>query len=163
LKNLDFQVRLPPDDLRVLANSEHLERILVNLLDNAIKYSPSDAQVMVWTEVDGNRVWTHVQDHGVGIPLDEQERVFERFYRTQGARGSRERGSGLGLAIVKHIVQQMGGEIHVTSEPGRGSNFFFALRMPPVENEPTVPQTPTLNGVADGSEIEIIPGIGIPG
>jgi signal transduction histidine kinase len=163
LKNLDFQVQLPADDLRVLANSEHLERILVNLLDNAVKYSPSDARVTVWTEVDGKRIWTHVRDHGVGIPMDEQERVFERFYRTQGARGSRERGSGLGLAIVKHIVQQLGGEIHVTSEPGRGSDFFFALRMPPVENEPTVPNTTTQNGVASGSEIEILPGIGVPG
>jgi two-component system phosphate regulon sensor histidine kinase PhoR len=155
LKNLDFQVRLPDDDVRVLANSEHLERILVNLLDNAVKYSPSDARVTVWTEVEKGRVWTHVRDHGVGIPLDEQARVFERFYRTQGARGSRERGSGLGLAIVKHIVQQLGGEIHVTSEPGRGSDFYFALRTPPS----------TLNergGIEARREVEILPGIEVP-
>jgi signal transduction histidine kinase len=156
MKNLDFQVALPSEDTLVLANTEHLERILVNLLDNAIKYSSPDARISIWTECQGEFVWTHVCDQGAGIPAEEQARVFERFYRTRGARGSRERGSGLGLAIVKHIIQQLGGEIRVASEPGRGSDFYFALRKPTLNKPEPPPGTLPAN-----LPIEILPGIAL--
>jgi len=129
MKNITLRLKKPARSLRVLANSEHLERIMVNLLDNAIKYSPAGGMVSVWSEVHGTYVWTHVQDRGQGIPPEELPRVFERFYRTRGALGGKERGTGLGLAIVKHIVQQLGGEIRVTSKVGMGSDFSFSLRL----------------------------------
>jgi len=128
MKNLDVEIVSPPQDVQVMANPEHLERILVNLLDNAIKYSSPGGKISVWTGVSGSTVWTHVQDQGPGIAQEELPRVFERFYRTRGALSGKARGSGLGLAIVKHIVQQLGGEIRVASELGKGSDFYFSLR-----------------------------------
>lgn len=130
MKNITVEFESPPESVRVLANAEHMERILVNLLDNAIKYSQPGGRVRVWTEDTGDGfLWTHVQDEGAGIHPEERHRVFERFYRTKGALSGRERGSGLGLAIVKHIVQQLGGEIGVSSTLGRGSDFYFSLRL----------------------------------
>lgn len=128
LKNIHVELNAPDDSVKVLANSEHMERILVNLLDNAIKYSSPNGRVTIWTEAEGDRVWTHVKDEGAGITNEELPRVFERFYRTKGALIGRARGSGLGLAIVKHIVQQLDGEIRVSSAVGEGSDFYFSLR-----------------------------------
>ena len=134
MKNITVETRPPHGDPYVYANHEHMERILVNLLDNAIKYSSPGGCVSVWAEARDGMVWTHVQDDGTGIDSLELSRVFERFYRTRGALSGRERGTGLGLAIVKHIVQQLGGEIKVDSALGQGSNFYFSLRQadPPV-------------------------------
>ena len=136
LKNISIKLRSPRSSLKVLANTEHLQRILVNLLDNAIKYSPPGGVVSLWTEIHGDFVWTHVKDRGQGIPPEELPRVFERFYRTKGALGGRERGSGLGLAIVKHIVQQLGGEITAASIVGQGSDFSFSLRLAQAHDGP---------------------------
>lgn len=127
MKNVELNFEPAPDSALVLANSEHMERILVNLLDNAIKYSDRDGQVKVWTARKGDAMWTHVKDEGPGIAPEELGRVFERFYRTRSALSGRTRGSGLGLAIVKHIIQQLGGDIRVSSQPGAGSHFYFSL------------------------------------
>jgi len=129
MKNVNVTLTDPAEDLLVLANTEHMERILVNLLDNAIKYSDPNGSISIWAEKKGDVVWTHVKDEGPGIAPEEVGRVFERFYRTRSALSGRARGSGLGLAIVKHIVQQLGGEIRVSSRPGEGSNFYFSLRV----------------------------------
>lgn len=128
LKGLRIEAALPDESLRVRANSEHLQRVLVNLLDNAVKYSGHGQSIRIWTEIRGDVVWTHVSDQGPGIPAEELPRVFERFYRTKGALSGRVRGSGLGLAISKHIVQQLGGEIGVSSAVGEGSDFYFSLQ-----------------------------------
>jgi two-component system phosphate regulon sensor histidine kinase PhoR len=129
MKNLNVHLESPGGNMKILASPEHMERILVNLLDNAIKYSEPDGQVWIWTKQVGSFIWTHVKDEGPGIPTEELGRVFERFYRTRSALSGRARGSGLGLAIVKHIVHQLGGEMAVSSELGRGSDFSFGLRM----------------------------------
>lgn len=129
MKNVEIEFTAPDDDCMVLANGEHMERILVNLLDNAIKYSDRNAGVKIWTERKGDYVWTHVKDEGPGIAAEEVGRVFERFYRTRSALSGRARGSGLGLAIVKHIVQQLGGDVRVSSQPGEGSHFYFSLKV----------------------------------
>jgi two-component system phosphate regulon sensor histidine kinase PhoR len=129
LKGLRIDTAFPEESLRVQANSEHLQRVLVNLLDNAVKYSGHGQTIRVWTEVRDCFVWTHVSDQGPGIPPEELQRVFERFYRTKGALTGRVRGSGLGLAISKHIVQQLGGEIGVYSAVGEGSDFYFSLSL----------------------------------
>jgi signal transduction histidine kinase len=112
--------------------------VLVNLLDNAIKYSEPGDRITVRTEPGEGVVWTHVHDEGQGIAPEELARVFERFYRTKGALSGRARGSGLGLAIVKHIVQQLGGEIGVSSTLGEGSDFYFSLRLPPASPTPAL-------------------------
>lgn len=127
MKNVTVMFSKPEEEIIVNANTEHIERILVNLLDNAIKYSASGGTVQVWAERKGDVVWTHVRDEGPGIHAQETDRVFERFYRTRSALSGKARGSGLGLAIAKHIVQQLGGEIRVASEIGKGSDFYFSL------------------------------------
>lgn len=138
LKNVEILLQAPPRSIHVLASPEHMERILVNLLDNAIKYSDQGGTITVWAEQKGDYIWTHVQDQGPGIAPEEVGRVFERFYRTRSALSGRARGSGLGLAIVKHIVQQLGGEIGVSSHPGQGSNFYFSLKL--ADTHPHTPQ-----------------------
>ncbi|HEX8855305.1 MAG TPA: PAS domain S-box protein [Thermoleophilaceae bacterium] len=114
-----------PDQLEVQADKRAFERILVNLLTNAAKYSSdgSTIRVIAWTE-DGEAV-VAVQDDGIGIPSEEQERVFERFY--QGSVVSGKRGTGIGLSIVQRYVELLSGRVWVESAPGRGSTFLFTL------------------------------------
>jgi two-component system phosphate regulon sensor histidine kinase PhoR len=121
--------------LRVLAGDELfgrfnpplLEQAVVNLIDNAIKYSPNGSPVDVWAEaVDGEAVIS-VRDEGPGVPREHLSRLFERFYRVDKARSRDLGGTGLGLAIVKHIAQAQGGRAGVQSTLGQGSTFFIAL------------------------------------
>lgn len=101
--------------------------ILINLLTNAIKYSPVGSGVSVDAYVEEEVLNLVVTDEGIGIPQKEQQRIFERYYRVQGSEG---KGTGLGLSISKEIVNQMGGEIGVTSEEGQGSRFHIRLKAP---------------------------------
>lgn len=101
---------------------------LHNLIANAIQYSPKGSRVGVGVSERDGVVEIAVTDQGVGIPEDELDRVFERFYRSDPARSRNTGGSGLGLSIVKHVVQNHGGDIRVWSQPGRGSTF--TLRLP---------------------------------
>jgi signal transduction histidine kinase len=98
--------------------------VLTNLLTNAAKFSPSGAPVVVAASRDPDEVVLSVTDEGPGLPLDEQERVFERFYRS-GEPG--RRGAGLGLAIARAYAEALGGRIWVESEPGHGATFAVAL------------------------------------
>ena len=117
---------LPP--LTVLADRQRLEQVLVNLLDNAVKYTPAGGRVTVTATTDGEFVAVNVLDTGPGIPPHEQTRIFERFYRLDAGRSRDQGGTGLGLAIVKHIVQLHGGTVWVESVPGQGACFTFTLR-----------------------------------
>lgn len=114
--------------LAVLADRQRLEQVLVNLLDNAIKYSPPRSQVTVAAEGEGEFVKVTIRDNGPGIPLQEQGRIFERFYRVDPGRSREQGGTGLGLAIVRHIVQLHGGTVGVESVPGQGACFTFTLK-----------------------------------
>ncbi len=105
-----------------------MEQAVVNLLDNAIKYSPPDSTIEVKAEDAGNNVRLSIRDHGVGIAKDHLPRLFERFYRVDKARSRNMGGTGLGLAIVKHIAQAHDGNVTVESTPGEGS--VFALTFP---------------------------------
>ena len=105
-----------------------IEQVLVNLLDNAIKFSPAGGEVELTVTVEGEQVVVSVRDQGPGIPPQSLGRVFERFYRVDEGRSREAGGSGLGLAIVKHIVQLHGGTVRVESTPGQGSVFSFTLR-----------------------------------
>jgi two-component system phosphate regulon sensor histidine kinase PhoR len=115
-----------PDDLPpVLADPQRLEQVLVNLLHNAIKFTPSGGEIRLAAEIRDNDILFTVADTGVGIPADELPRIFERFYKTDRARSGR--GTGLGLAIARHLVQAHGGQIWGESVEGAGSTFYFRI------------------------------------
>lgn len=112
----------------VLADRGRLEQVLINLLDNAIKYTPAGGSVKIFAQDEGERVKVSVADTGIGIPPKDLPRIFERFYRVDEARSRDQGGTGLGLSIVKHIVQLHGGTVSVESAPGKGSTFSFTLK-----------------------------------
>ena len=116
---------LPP----IRGDAARLGQVVVNLVHNAVKFSPDGGEIVVRVRPEGADVVTSVQDHGVGIPRDAQDRVFERFYKVDRARLRAEAGggTGLGLAIARHVVEQHGGRIWVDSAEGSGSTFSFAL------------------------------------
>jgi two-component system phosphate regulon sensor histidine kinase PhoR len=107
-----------------------LRRVLLNLLENAIKYSPEGGPVVLRVDAENGRLRVHVRDHGLGIPRGEHERIFEKFYRADPQLARGVGGTGLGLYICRELVQRMGGEIQVDSEPGRGSTFTVDLPAP---------------------------------
>ncbi|MGY4643882.1 sensor histidine kinase [Cellulomonas sp. URHB0016] len=116
---------------RVFGNRDLLVTAVRNLLDNAVAYSGEAAHVGVGVQVRDGLVEIAVVDNGIGISSDEQERVFERFYRVDPARARATGGTGLGLSIVKHVAADHGGDVTVWSQPGRGSTF--TLRLPRAE------------------------------
>jgi two-component system phosphate regulon sensor histidine kinase PhoR len=116
-----------PDDVPPVRGDEaRLGQVLVNLLHNAVKFSPNGGDVTVRVRVNGEEVVTAVEDHGIGIPRGSLGRVFERFYKADRAR-VRGGGTGLGLSIARHVVESHGGRIWVESEEGSGSTFSFAI------------------------------------
>jgi two-component system phosphate regulon sensor histidine kinase PhoR len=132
------QHRAAEKDIRISVNiSEHLPEIagdrrqlaevLQNLLDNATQYTLPGGQIMVSAETSDAEVIFTVSDTGIGIPLADQPRIFERFYRVDAARSREVGGTGLGLAIAKHLVEAHGGRIWVESEVGQGSQFHFSV------------------------------------
>jgi two-component system phosphate regulon sensor histidine kinase PhoR len=119
---------------RAKINAPLLEQAMVNLIDNAVKYSEAQSEIVIMAEGRPDEVLIRVRDHGCGIAREHLPRLFERFYRVDKARSRRQGGTGLGLAIVKHIVQAHGGRITVESVPGEGSEFTIHL---PVGEETT--------------------------
>ncbi|MBG6226415.1 two-component system sensor histidine kinase SenX3 [Arthrobacter sp. CAN_A2] len=117
-----------------------------NLIDNAIRYSPEGTRVGVGLRSRDGLAQVSVTDQGVGITPEEQERVFERFYRIDAARSRQTGGTGLGLSIVKHVVSNHGGEVTVWSQPGQGSTF--TVRLP--EMEASVDDDVATNSAASG-------------
>ena len=112
---------------KVMAEEVALEQVLVNLLDNAVKYSPEGRSICVTSKQSATAVTVSVRDEGIGIPGEHQARIFERFYRVDPARSRELGGTGLGLAIVKHLVQSLGGRVEVESAPVAGSTFKVIL------------------------------------
>ncbi len=116
-----------PDNLNVLCDRDLARRVVINLLHNAIKYSPEGSTIKASAEADGEYVVITVSDEGPGVPADQAERIFERFYQVDFSRSKNE-GTGLGLAICKHIVEAHGGKIWaVPSEEAGGGCFSFTL------------------------------------
>ncbi len=138
-KNITLVTRVCEEAAYVEADEDSLRQIFINLVDNAIKYTPENGQVTVsWKYESGNtngdpekntrHIAVRVEDTGIGIPEEMQERVFERFFRVDKARSRELGGTGLGLAIVKHLAQSFGGGVAVTTRPEGGS--CFTVRLP---------------------------------
>lgn len=131
-KGIELITEFREEPVKVFADRDRLEQVMVNLLDNAIKYTQSGGRAEVTVSSDGGEARVDVSDTGIGIPPEDLSRIFERFYRVDKARSRELGGTGLGLAIVKHIVQGINGRVNVSSVPGKGSCFslFLKLREP---------------------------------
>lgn len=122
---LDLRLDIKGDLPKITIDEDKIEQALVNLVHNAIKFTPSNGKIEVSAEIKSSDVWISVKDTGIGILTEEVDRIFERFCKVDKARSGG--GTGLGLAITKHIVQAHGGNIWVESEQGKGSTFTFSL------------------------------------
>jgi signal transduction histidine kinase len=115
------------ETISAIASRDHLKQVLINLIDNAVKYSEHDQPIRLILEQINQQAVIQVCDRGIGIPLQDQNRIFERFYRVDEARARSTGGHGLGLAIVKTLVEAMGGSITVRSKLGEGTVFAIVL------------------------------------
>ena len=111
----------------VNGDREALERVLWNLLDNAVKYSPHNRTIRLEMKHEDNRLAIAVRDRGLGIPEEEQKKIFSKFFRGSASKATGIKGTGIGLAMVLHIVRAHGGEVTADSTPGRGSTFVLVL------------------------------------
>ena len=125
-KNMQVQLTCPAE-LTAAMNASLLEQAVVNLIENAIAYSPPGQTVEVSGLAGEREIEIRVRDHGCGISREHLPRIFERFYRVDKSRSRESGGTGLGLAIVKHIVQLHGGRTAVESTPAEGSTFSIFL------------------------------------
>jgi signal transduction histidine kinase/DNA-binding response OmpR family regulator len=123
-------LRQPPSNLSVRADSTRLKQILINLLGNAVKFTPEGGKIELATRLAGESVRIDVRDSGPGIPPEEQKRIFEAFYRMTRKEQTAE-GTGLGLAITQRLVELQGGSLGIESQPGSGSCFYFTLPVAP--------------------------------
>lgn len=127
-KGIKLEAKIPTGTPRIMGSAKHLQQVLLNLIGNAIKFSPSGSKVTIRAEPDrdGSRLVFSISDNGPGIPEDEQSLIFNKYYRVKGVRNHMD-GVGLGLSISKHIVQAHGGAIWVASKVGAGSTFSFTI------------------------------------
>ena len=130
-RRLSLSLNLSPGLPRLSGDRARLKQVVLNLIDNAIKYTPAGGSITIGAQAEqadgGCRVVCSVQDTGEGIPPDDRPYIFDKLYRARRARGRPVEGSGLGLTIAQEIVRAHGGEIGVSSELGRGSTFTFTL------------------------------------
>jgi two-component system, OmpR family, sensor histidine kinase SenX3 len=136
-RSIAIDVKDIAEDVAVSGDRRQLVSALFNLLENAVKYSADGSAVAVRAEASDSHVDLVVEDHGIGIPTRDLERVFERFYRVDQARSRETGGTGLGLAIVRHVVNNHAGEVDVASREGEGSTFTLRF---PTQQAATDPQ-----------------------
>jgi PAS domain S-box-containing protein len=129
-KNQIINIKIPPQSPPILVDADMIRRVLINLLENAVKYSPPDGEISVGAEIKSEFAYIWVQDSGPGIPDEEREHIFDKFTRLN-PKGS-QKGFGLGLAYCRLAIEGHRGKIWVESEPGKGSCFCFNL---PLDNE----------------------------
>ena len=127
IKGLTIDIGAVPD-VNVLVDPHWFEKLLGNLLENALKFTQEGGRVTIGATDDGEFIKVSVRDTGRGLPVEEQLSIFEPFYRPDAGRSREHGGAGLGLAIVQHLVQLHGGAVGVESVPGQGACFFFTLR-----------------------------------
>ena len=134
-RSLQLRVKLPERPLRLTMQPRHLQRVLQNLLENAVRHSPQGGLILIEAEeMNGQpekRIRFTVSDEGEGVPVEERERIFERFYRSDRSRSRESGGAGLGLSIAKLLVEQYGGTIGVQQSGLQGSSFWFTVQGAP--------------------------------
>jgi two-component system phosphate regulon sensor histidine kinase PhoR len=126
-KNIRIEKQLPPKLPKLKTDKDKLVAGLVNLLGNAVKYTPNDGQVRLLIEVEANKIHFHVEDTGIGISEEEIPRLFEKFFRSSDQRVQDINGSGLGLAFSQEVARLHGGKITALSELNKGSRFTMTL------------------------------------
>ena len=139
-ENIEIKVPAADSELTVAADRDKVRQILLNLLENAIKYSPDGGTIEVGAESEGSAVRFHVLDHGIGIPADERSRIFNKFYRLDPDMTRGIGGTGLGLYICSRLVTRMDGRIWVEAGEEGGSIFFFELPQARAYRTPPLPQ-----------------------
>jgi signal transduction histidine kinase len=112
---------------KVIGDPDRIRQVLINLITNAIKYSPQADRVDISSTIDGGSVIISVKDFGIGIPKSEQQKIFDRFYQASDTTGNTFPGLGLGLYISSEIIKRHNGKLWVESTPGKGSTFSFSL------------------------------------
>jgi len=135
LNNVEISQVIEPD-VKIVGDEYQLVMAIRNLLTNAITFSPASSRITVGAKLKDGVVEITVSDQGIGISLENQSRIFERFYRVDPARSRSTGGTGLGLAIVKHVCENHGGEVSVWSVPGQGSTF--TMKFPQMEQESVI-------------------------
>jgi signal transduction histidine kinase len=126
-KNQELSLQISDDLPRALADKQLLRQVILNLISNAMKYTPRGGKVRIATIHSGNQLRWEIQDTGIGIPKSDLARLFEKFYRAGNAVAVETEGTGLGLYLVRLIVERFGGRVWCTSEEGVGSTFSFIL------------------------------------
>jgi two-component system, OmpR family, phosphate regulon sensor histidine kinase PhoR len=126
-KQIALEIEISPGLPAVRGDASLLRELLQNLLDNAVQYTPPGGRIHVSAAAGAHEVVVAVADTGIGIPVADQERIFERFYRVDAARSREAGGTGLGLSIAKHIIEAHGGRLWVESAVGSGSKFSFSI------------------------------------
>ncbi|MCA9399550.1 MAG: HAMP domain-containing histidine kinase, partial [Candidatus Omnitrophica bacterium] len=124
-KEIQLKIHCPQEPVCVLGSVPRLQRVMSNLLDNAIKFTGEGGQVDVTLKAHGTNAVLSVKDTGIGIPSNQQEHIFEKFYRAESSRSTP--GSGLGLSYVKSMISSLAGNISVSSTPGQGSTFIAEI------------------------------------
>jgi signal transduction histidine kinase len=126
-KNIKIKLTHEDKPYMVSADQLRIQQVIYNLIDNAIKFSPNNADLIVDLSDKGDKVFVSVKDFGVGISPENQVKIFDRFYKVDDSRGKDKKGTGLGLAIVKEIITAHNENINVISTEGVGTQFVFSL------------------------------------
>jgi two-component system, OmpR family, phosphate regulon sensor histidine kinase PhoR len=128
-KNITIHNKVPENDMAIRADRDRLTQILVNVLDNAVKFTPEDGSIIIDAGQKDNYAVLTITDTGIGIPKEEAQRLGERFYRVDRSRSRDLGGTGLGLSIVKHLMLAHGGRMEIESQLGRGTkvSLFFPV------------------------------------
>lgn len=138
-KNISFELILTGKSLSVFADMSKIQQVLYNLIDNAIKFSRNDSTIYIETTEKNEKVLISVKDTGIGIPKENLNQIWDRFYKIDASRGKDKKGTGLGLSIVKEIIQVHNENINVVSTEGVGTEFIFTL--PKAKKNGSVPKT----------------------
>lgn len=126
-KHIDVSVDFEDDAMYVAGNSDSIYRVITNLMDNAVKFTPEGGQIKIKTETEGNKTVISIENSGNGLTEKELNHIWDRFYQTDKSRSAEKRGVGLGLYIVKNIMQAHNNEIYAESEEGKWTRFVFEL------------------------------------
>lgn len=128
-KEIAIQLAFERESLLVKADRDGVEQVLSNLIENAMKFVGEAGKIEIETKEQGNKAWIVVKDNGIGIAKEEQQAIWEKFYKVDKARDRNKEGTGLGLYIVKQIIERHGERIEMESEPGKGTLFRFSLTL----------------------------------